>query len=84
MNKGNIGMGQLLIVGGGIVVAIISGWFGQTNRTDAKLETVKTEQNANVLTISQRVSVNETKTENLQKDVSEIKSDVKTLLKLLK
>ena len=82
--NGQIGITQLLAIGGSIVVALIGGWFGQASRTDAKLETARAEQTANVLTISQRVTSSEVKVDNLQKDVGEIKNDVKSLLKLLK
>ena len=82
--KGQFGIKELLVAGGSIVVAIISGWFGQTSRTDAKLEVAKAEQTANVLQISQRVSVTETKTDNLEKKVDEIRGDVKELLKRVK
>ena len=82
--KGQAGIAQILSIAGAVLVAIIGGWFGQASRTDAKLETARAEQTANVLTISQRVTSSEVKVDNLQKDVGEIKNDVKSLLKLLK
>lgn len=39
--KGQIGMGQLLAIAGAIIVATITGWFGQSGRTDSKLEDFK-------------------------------------------
>ena len=79
--KGQIGLREIIGIAGTIVVAVIGGWFGQTSRTDAKLEMARAEQTANVLQISQRTSVVETKTDNLEKKVDEIRGDVKELLR---
>lgn len=86
MNKqsGQVGTGQLLIFSGSIIVALIGGWFGRGGRTDTKLEIAKAEQTANVLAISQRVTASETKVDNLQTDVRDIKVDVKELLRRIK
>lgn len=82
--KGQMGIKELLGIGGAIAVAVISGWFGQASRTDAALELAKEEQRKNNLALVERVTANETKVDNLQSDIKEVKADVKTLLKLLK
>ena len=64
--KGQIGVKELLGIAGVIVTALISGWFGQNSRKDAKLDVAKAEQTANVLEISQRLTVTETETKNLK------------------
>ena len=79
-----MGIGQLLAIGGTIVVAVISGWFGQAGRTDTKLEAAESEYKANNLALVQRVAINETKTDNLEKKVDEIRGDVKEILRRLK
>lgn len=82
--KGQIGTMQLLAIAGSVLVALIGGFFGQSSRTDTRLETVKAEQTANVLAISQRVTSSEVKVENLEKKVDEIRGDVKELLRRIK
>lgn len=75
--KGQIGLFQAMTIGGSILVALITGWFGQSSRTDAKLENIN-------LALTERVAITETKTDNLEKKVDEIRGDVKELLRRIK
>lgn len=82
--SGQMGLASLLSVAGAVLVAIIGGYFGQASRTDAKLEETKKEQRIAQLEIAQRVTASETKVDNIQTDLKEVKQDVKELLRRLK
>ena len=84
-NKGQIGIWTAIITTvGSIFAAGIVGYFSKTGSLSSEIETVKAEQVASTLEISQRVTKVETDTVTMKDDIKEIKSDVKSLIKLLK
>ena len=82
--KGQIGLGQLIAVSGTIIVALIGGWFTQSNSLNTKIEVAKAEQTEINLSLSQRASVTETNTTNLISTVNKIDGKVDELLRLIK
>ena len=82
--SGQIGITSLLTVAGAVLVAMISGYFSQAGRTDARLELVKQEQQSANLGLAQRITANETKVDGLQSDLREVKTDVKEILRTLR
>ena len=81
---GQIGIIPILGIAGTIIVAIITGYFGQGNRTDAKITEAREEMKVNNLASVQRIAVLETDSSSIKEDIKEIKTDVKYLIKLLK
>jgi len=82
--KGQIGIGQLIAVSGTIIVALIGGWFTQSNSLSTKIEVAKAEQTEINLSLSQRTSVVETNTSNLIGKVDKIDGKVDELLRRTK
>lgn len=80
-NKGQIAVWAT--IAGSVIVAIIGGYFGQSNRTDAALEVEKNDRISADTALIQRTAIVETKMDNVEKKVDEVRSDVKEILKRL-
>ena len=78
--KGQIPVGYLVAGAVSLVIAMVTGFIGQANITQSKIDVVKTDASV----VVQRVATLEEAIKTIKENNVEMKADIKSILKLLK
>ena len=73
--KGYAGLAIILPFAGAIVVALIGGYFGQSNRTDARVEVETNERREEDTKIKVNVAILQEAVTTIKKDIGDMKTD---------